>query len=158
MTDNNLADALRMAVRQNSHDMLMTGEELRECSKALAEHDAPEECFCDRMYPDSNPNASCGDCPTRDYAPKPAPSSVQVDVLGELADEIEAAYPNADASNLRAFAAAHPPAPAADGAGELPPLPPVDGYDKRVVGHYSAASMHAYARAAIAAQQESRND
>ena len=31
----------------------------------------PDECFCDRMYPDSNPNASCGDCPTRDYAPKP---------------------------------------------------------------------------------------
>ena len=46
-----------------------------------------DECFCDRMYPDSNPNASCGDCPTRDYAPKPT----------------------------------H--APAADGAGELPPLP-----------------------------------
>jgi len=38
---------------------------------ALAEHDAPDECFCDRMYPDSSPNASCGDCPTRDYAPKP---------------------------------------------------------------------------------------
>ena len=31
----------------------------------------PDECFCDRMYPDSNPNASCGDCPTRDYAPQP---------------------------------------------------------------------------------------
>ena len=142
---------------------------------ALAEHDAPDKCFCDRMYPDSNPNASCGDCPTRDYAPQPAPAPVheglwrcsqcgepadamssrwrwsgkewqhhhgaqvghvnsryfgsdaaapvQVDVLSELADEIEEAYPNADASNLRAFAAAHPPAHAADGAGELPPLP-----------------------------------
>lgn len=39
----------------------------------------------------------------------------------------------------------------------LPPLPPVDGYDKRVAGHYSAASMHAYARTAIA-HQENRND
>lgn len=28
--------ALEMAVRQNSHDMLMTGEELRQCSAALA--------------------------------------------------------------------------------------------------------------------------
>lgn len=45
---------------------------------------APDECFCDRMYPDSNPNASCGDCPTRDYAPKPAPASAQVDGAGEL--------------------------------------------------------------------------
>jgi hypothetical protein len=26
-----------------------------------------EPCFCYRMYPDSNPDASCGDCPTRDY-------------------------------------------------------------------------------------------
>jgi len=26
-----------------------------------------EKCFCDRTYPDSNPDASCGDCPTRDY-------------------------------------------------------------------------------------------
>jgi len=27
-----------------------------------------EPCFCDRMYPDSNPAATCGDCP-RDYRP-----------------------------------------------------------------------------------------
>ena len=39
-------------------------------------------------------------------------------------------------------------------ADALPPLPPVDGYDKRVAGHYSAASMHAYARTAIAALQQ----
>lgn len=39
----NLADntpellaALRIAVRQNSHDMLMTGEELRQCEAAIA--------------------------------------------------------------------------------------------------------------------------
>lgn len=32
---------------------------------------------------------------------------------------------------------------------ELPPLPPVDGYDKRVHGHYSAEQMRDYARDAI---------
>ena len=31
-----LLDALRLAVRQNSHDMLMTGEELRQCNAAIA--------------------------------------------------------------------------------------------------------------------------
>lgn len=31
----------------------------------------------------------------------------------------------------------------------LPPLPPVDGYDKRVHGHYSAEQMRSYARAAL---------
>ena len=54
--------------------------------EAIAEHDAPDKCFCDRMYPDSNPNASCGDCPTRDYAPKPAPASAQVDKRDREAD------------------------------------------------------------------------
>lgn len=52
---------------------------LHECEQSMvaldaartAAHDAPDKCFCDRMYPDSNPNASCGDCPTRDYAPQP---------------------------------------------------------------------------------------
>jgi hypothetical protein len=33
----------------------------------------------------------------------------------------------------------------------LPPLPPVDGYDKRIQGHYSAQQMQDYARAALAA-------
>lgn len=31
----------------------------------------------------------------------------------------------------------------------LQPLPPVDGYDNRVQGHYSAEQMRSYARAAI---------
>ncbi len=31
-----LLAALRLAVRQNSHDMLMTGEELRQCEAAIA--------------------------------------------------------------------------------------------------------------------------
>ena len=43
----------------------------------------PDECFCDRMYPDSSPSASCGDCPTRDYAPQPPsipePSDADID-------------------------------------------------------------------------------
>ncbi len=30
-----LVAAMRMAIRQNSHDMLMTGEELRRCTAAL---------------------------------------------------------------------------------------------------------------------------
>lgn len=33
-----LLAALRLAVRQNSHDMLMTGEELRQCEAAIAKH------------------------------------------------------------------------------------------------------------------------
>ena len=32
----NLLEALKLAVRQNSHDMLMTGEELRVCEAAIA--------------------------------------------------------------------------------------------------------------------------
>lgn len=32
-----LTDALRLAVRQNSHDMLMTAEELRSCEAILGE-------------------------------------------------------------------------------------------------------------------------
>ena len=32
-----LTDALRLAVRQNSHDMLMTAEELRSCEAILEE-------------------------------------------------------------------------------------------------------------------------
>jgi len=35
-----LADALRMAVTQNNCDMLMTGDELRRCTTALAAYDA----------------------------------------------------------------------------------------------------------------------
>lgn len=31
-----LLEALRVAVRQNSHDMLMTGDELRTCEAAIA--------------------------------------------------------------------------------------------------------------------------
>jgi hypothetical protein len=31
-----LVEALELAVRQNSHDMVMTGEELRTCEAALA--------------------------------------------------------------------------------------------------------------------------
>jgi hypothetical protein len=31
-----LLESLRLAVRQNSHDMLMTGEELRKCEAAIA--------------------------------------------------------------------------------------------------------------------------
>lgn len=36
-----LLEALRIAVRQNSHDMLMTGEELRLCEAAIAKCNAP---------------------------------------------------------------------------------------------------------------------
>lgn len=78
---NKLADALRdmlsgwTYIRQRYGDLDGVGWGRAEdaATAALAEHDASEECFCDRMYPDSNPNASCGDCPTRDYAPQPAP-------------------------------------------------------------------------------------
>jgi len=87
-TNDKLADALRNLIRAGKH-LRNTVVETRgvagmddhdvaisDSIAALAEHDAqptPDECFCDRMYPDSNPNASCGDCPTRDYAPKPPP-------------------------------------------------------------------------------------
>lgn len=43
----------------------------------------PEPCFCDRMYPDSNPDASCGDCPTRDYM-KPVEPVRKTDWNNEL--------------------------------------------------------------------------
>jgi hypothetical protein len=39
--DNKLREALAMAVRQNEHDMLMTGEELRTCRAALSADAAP---------------------------------------------------------------------------------------------------------------------
>ena len=35
-----LLKALEMAVRQNDHDMLMTGEELRQCRAAIAKAEA----------------------------------------------------------------------------------------------------------------------
>lgn len=41
---------------------------------------------------------------------------------------------------------------------ELPPLPPVDGYDKRVQGHYSAHQMREYARASVAALAASQQE
>lgn len=52
---------------------------------AAAPQPTPDECFCDRMYPDSNPNASCGDCPTRDYAPQPLSIPEPSDADVELA-------------------------------------------------------------------------
>ncbi len=92
MTNNKLADALdelcdavRVHDRCRDQYNLNAISEAKSAIFALAEHDAqpaPDECFCDRMYPDSNPNASCGDCPTRDYAPKPTPAPVQVDGAG----------------------------------------------------------------------------
>ena len=38
-----LAKALQIAIRQNSHDMLLTGEELRKCESALALHESGDE-------------------------------------------------------------------------------------------------------------------
>ena len=86
MTDNKLADALRdiQQYLQMTAPSPDCGHLLQITVDALAAHDAPDECFCDRMYPDSNPNASCGDCPTRDYGAQPAPAPVQVDGAGEL--------------------------------------------------------------------------
>lgn len=42
--------------------------------QAPVKQKTPEQCFCDRMYPDANPDATCGDCP-RDYV-KQAPEVV----------------------------------------------------------------------------------
>lgn len=104
---------------------------------------AQGECFCDRMKLGA-PGVSCGDCPTRDYAPQPAPAPVQVEgwwrvEVSDSAGQIVAIEPGMlagrdvgcgsdDATirlvveHLRSFIGepAHPPAPAADGAGELP--------------------------------------
>lgn len=38
-----LAKVLQIAIRQNSHDMLLTGEELRKCESALALHESGDE-------------------------------------------------------------------------------------------------------------------
>ena len=84
-TQDKLADALRVLIEHctvsddSCYGTLSTSFVRKIAEEALAEHDAPEECFCDRMYPDSNPNASCGDCPTQDYAQKPTPASAQAD-------------------------------------------------------------------------------
>ena len=109
--------------------------ELRDSIAAIAAapQPAPEECFCDRMYPDSNPNASCGDCPTRDYSPKPAPAPVRVDGARES-----------------------PPLPEPTCLGFRNPCGITQLPDMGIYG-YTSDQMHAYARAAIAAQQESRN-
>ena len=42
-------------------------ELLAEYAERIKADEGAEKCFCDRTYPDSNPEASCGDCPTRDY-------------------------------------------------------------------------------------------
>jgi hypothetical protein len=39
-----LAEAMRMVVRQNSNDMLLTGEELRRCEMALADYKPDARC------------------------------------------------------------------------------------------------------------------
>jgi hypothetical protein len=88
-----------------------------------------------------------------DNRPQPAPVPARPSELDELADEIEATFPNADASNLRA---AQPPAPAE--AGELPPLPPpFEHTPKHRFRHhyyYTYKQMQDYARAAIAALRQ----
>jgi len=93
MTDNKLADALRdiQQYLQMTAPSPDCGHLLQITVDALAEHDAqpaPDECFCDRMYPDSNPNASCGDCPTRDYGAQPAPAPVKPPANGESNEHV----------------------------------------------------------------------
>lgn len=125
---------------------------------ALAEHDAPDKCFCDRMYPDSNPNTSCGDCPTQDYAQKPTPASAQADKQeSEMSESrfyiehgvvhdrktgkhlVGCYYTDEDPDRLLSVlreletdydAWRMPAAPAADGAGELPPIERDEAYER----------------------------
>ena len=221
-TQDKLADALRVLIEHctvsddSCYGTLSTSFVRKIAEEALAEHDAPDKCFCDRMYPDSSPSASCGDCPTRDYAPQPAPAPVHEGLwrcsqCGEPADamssrwrwsgkewqhhhgaqvgHVNSRYFGSDAAPVQTSddlvpylqptpeeieascngSDAHPPAPAADGAGELPPLPEPTclGFrnpcgitqlpDMGIYG-YTSDQMRAYARAAIASQQESRND
>ena len=139
MTDNKLADAqlaaecireaistfrLQYMLDQSDGDGLFLTD-------ALAEYLGDDDIGRAREELDRLADSIYGDLAEHDStsAAPDAPAPVQVDVLGELADEIEDTYPNADASNLRAFAAdAQPPAPApvqppANGEAELPPLP-----------------------------------
>ena len=85
MTDNKLADALRdiQQYLQMTAPSPDCGHLLQITVDALAEHDAPDECFCDSTKLGA-PGVSCGDCPTRDYGAQPAPAPVQVDGAGEL--------------------------------------------------------------------------
>ena len=112
-TQDKLADALRdiQQYLQMTAPSPDCGHLLQITVDALAEHDAqpaPDECFCDRMYPDSNPNASCGDCPTRDYGAQPAPAPVKPPANGEsnehvaLLQELLRAYGDSGFSEERA--------------------------------------------------------
>ena len=61
-----------------------------------------EKCFCDRTYPGSNPEASCGDCPTRDYkAAQPTKLEVAVRIVANKCATDESAW----AAWLELFAA-----------------------------------------------------
>jgi hypothetical protein len=170
-----LADSESYSDNRKSADVLARFDTLKR--EALAEHDAQPASGEWVMVPASALRWLYGEegdfeCPPSGYfrgkpapywwrsefrrrieSPQPAPAPVQVDVLGELADEIEAAYPNADASNLRAFADAHPPAPAADGAGEL--LSMIDDVAADLTDHKSLAyEKLRKVRAAIAALRQ----
>lgn len=57
---------------KNGEDSLVVALEMLFHRGATPQPAEPESCFCDRMYPDSNPDASCGDCPIRDYGEKAA--------------------------------------------------------------------------------------
>ena len=74
-------DACQKVGMRNCSDFVNCGNARCVMCKRLFSAPQPTEseqpCFCDRMYPDSNPDASCGDCPTRDYKQPAAPTVKQ---------------------------------------------------------------------------------
>jgi hypothetical protein len=191
--NNKLADALRFAhdefedkrqVAQCRGDKALAGyyERCRaRVATALAEHDA--QPASGEFLPSSEqpPFAGIAGCRPLERAPQPAPAPVQVDddTIMEgwhgAIDDARELFVNAPDARFKSRAervvswlkahrpGAHPPAPAADGAGELPPLPnpqvPFIGCDpsltdiRGLVDWYKRGAT-AYARAAIAALRQ----
>jgi hypothetical protein len=183
--NNKLADALRFAhdefedkrqVAQCRGDKALAGyyERCRaRVATALAEHDA--QPASGEFLPSSEqpPFAGIAGCRPLERAPQPAPAPVQVDddTIMEgwhgAIDDARELFVNAPDARFKSRAervvswlkahrpVAHPPAPAADGAGELPPLPNPWQCETRICpALLTGEQMRNYVIAAIAALRQ----
>jgi len=70
------------ALARFEHDDVSVADEAADALISGKPAASAEPCFCDRMYPDSNPDATCGDCP-RDYRPA-APVATQTQTCNHV--------------------------------------------------------------------------